>query len=302
MKILFLGTPLYASRHLEALLSAGHMVIGVITQPDKPAGRGLRMVHSPVKDLALKNKIPVFESLKDFPFDRLTPDIGIVVAYGGLIKKKFLDLIPFGYYNIHPSLLPKYRGAAPINRALENGEKMTGVSLFKLTEKLDAGPIVLQVEISVDYFETFDSLENRMIEAGKKILCDFLKNPESFELREQDHSRASYAPKITPADLFVDFRKDSETVKNKIRAYDSRPGARTFFHGEQVKLFGAVAIEKCHSGEPGTIVHIDDKGAYVTTSDGIIVISQIQFPSKKKMSFLSALNGRMLRVKDRFQS
>lgn len=167
MRIIFLGTPEYASKHLEVLLESGFNVVAVVTQPDRPVGRGLRISSSPVKVLALKSKLPVFERLKDLPFDSLKPDIGIVVAYGALIKEKYLDLLPLGFYNVHPSLLPRYRGAAPIQRAIENGEKITGVTLFKLTKELDAGPIASQVSVSIDEYENFDSLEKKLIEIAK---------------------------------------------------------------------------------------------------------------------------------------
>lgn len=301
MRIIFLGTPEYASKHLEALLDSGFDVIGVVTQPDRPVGRGRRIASSPVKDFALKRKLPVFEKMKDVPFDALKPDIGIVVAYGALIKEKYLDLLPRGFYNVHPSLLPKYRGAAPIQRAIENGEKVTGVTLFKLTKELDSGPIALQVPVNISDYENFDSLENRLIEVGKRILVDFLTNPGPFSLVPQDHSQATYAPKITVQDTIVSFDKGAEQVKDKIRAYDSQPGARAVLNKETVKIFGVKRIEKIkHDMIPGTIVHIDNEGGHIATIDGIVVVSQIQFPSRKRISFLAAMNGRLIKIGDRF--
>lgn len=301
MKIIFLGTPEYASKHLEALLESGHKVIGVVTQPDRPVGRGQRISSSPVKEVALKAGLPVFEKLRDVPFDSLKPDIGIVVAYGALIKEKYLDLLPLGFYNIHPSLLPKYRGAAPIQRAIENGEKITGVTLFKLTKELDAGPIVAQTRITIGEYENFDSLENRLIQTGKRLLIDFLKNPESFPLVPQDESQATYAPKIVSQDTIVSFDKSTEQVKNKIRAYDSQPGARAVLKNEFVKIFTVKKIERNeHNTLPGTIVCIDSEGGHITAADGIVVVSQIQFPSRKKVSFLAAMNGRLIKIGDRF--
>ncbi|WP_041081961.1 methionyl-tRNA formyltransferase [Thermotoga profunda] len=301
MKIIFLGTPEYASKHLEALLESNYDIVGVVTQPDRPAGRGQRLLPSPVKEIALRANLPVFEKMKDIPFDSLKPDIGIVVAYGALIKEKYLNLLPLGFYNVHPSLLPKYRGAAPIQRAIENGEKVTGVTLFKLTKELDAGPIAAQISVTIDEYENFDSLETKLIKVGEKLLKDFLKDPTSFSLVPQDESQATYAPKITAQDIVVDFNKSTEEVKNKIRAYDSRPGARTTLRGEFVKVFGVRKTDKTKYNEvPGTIVYIDHEGGHVTTVDGIVVISQIQFPSKKKVSFLEAMNGRLIKIKDRF--
>ncbi len=302
MKIIFFGTPEYASKHLEALLESGHDIVGVVTQPDRPSGRGQKVLSSPVKEVALKAKIPVFEKIKDVPFDTLKADIGIVVAYGALIKEKYLQLLPMGFYNIHPSLLPKYRGAAPIHRALENGEKITGVTLFKLTKELDAGPIAVQLEIKVDEYENFDSVEKKLIQLGKKILIDFLKDPESFVLKNQDESQATYASKITAQDLIIDFNKSAEQVKNKIRAYDSQPGARAIFGNQFVKIFGVKRIEKFdHNEVPGTVIRIDNEGGHIATVDGSVVVSQIQFPSRKKITFLEAMNGRLIKAKDRFE-
>jgi len=301
MRIIFLGTPEYASKHLETILEYGYNVVGVVTQPDKPSGRGQKTVHSPTKEVAIKRGLAVFERLKDVPIDLLKPDIGIVVAYGALIKEKYLNLLPFGFYNVHPSLLPKYRGAAPIQRALENGEKVTGITIFKLSRELDAGPVAVQIPVTVEEYENFDRLESRLIEIGKNALVDFLSRPESFPLEPQDESQATYAPKITSQDLVIDFSKSAKEVKDKIRAYDSYPGARVLFNGVPVKIFGVKRIEKVEIKEqPGTILHVDGDGGYISTADGIVIVSELQFPSRKRITFLSALNGRLIKVKDRF--
>ncbi len=301
MKILFLGTPDYSAKHLDALLKEGFEVVGVITQPDKPRGRGLKPNPSAVKTLAMERGLPIFEKLGEFPFDELNPDVGIVVAYGALIKKQYLDALPLGFYNVHPSLLPKYRGAAPIQRALENGEKVTGVTIFKLTEKLDAGPIAQQQSVEIEPFENFGQLEQKLIKIGCNLLIEVLKNIDNIKLLPQDDALATYAPKITTQDLFIDFFGDVLKVKDKIRAYDPQPGARAILNGEVVKLFGVVKIEQDVMDDPGKILKIDEIGAYVSTRNGVVVISDVQFPSKKRMKFSSALNGRLLKVGDRLQ-
>ncbi|MCS7174449.1 methionyl-tRNA formyltransferase [Pseudothermotoga sp.] len=298
MKVLFLGTPNFAAEHLKALLENYVNVVAVVTQPDKPAGRGLKPTPSPVKLLAKKAAIPVYEQLKLVPFEMLKPDICIVVAYGRIISKHYLDMLPF--YNVHPSLLPEYRGAAPIQRAIENGEKITGVTIFKLTEQLDAGPIAMQESLKIGEFETFDEVEAKLVELGCKMLIDFLKDPFSHPLTPQDESRASYAPKIEEKDLLVDFSRPVEKVKDKIRAYDSKPGARAVLNGVYVKIFGAKSIERCETDEPGVIAHINHDGALVTTSSGLVLVSHIQFPGKRKMKFSEAFNGRLLKINDRF--
>ncbi|MEJ5228770.1 MAG: methionyl-tRNA formyltransferase [Pseudothermotoga sp.] len=301
MRIIFLGTPEFASRHLEAILDCGYDVVAVVTQPDKPFGRGQKIAHSPTKELAMRRGLAVFERLRDVPFDQLKADIGIVVAYGALIKEKYLNMLPLGFYNVHPSLLPKYRGAAPIQRALENGEKTTGITIFKLSKELDAGPVALQIPVTVDDYENFDLLEARLIEVGKTTLIEFLRKPESFTPKPQDESQATYAPKITSQDLVIDFSKSAKEVKDKIRAYDSYPGARVLFNGVPVKIFGVRRIESGETKEePGTILHVDRDGGYISTADGIVVVLELQFPSKKRITFLSALNGRLIKIKDRF--
>lgn len=298
MRILFLGTPHFAAKHLETLLKEGLDVVAVVTQADKPFGRGLRLTPSPVKVLAQQAKIPVYEQLKQVPFDVLNIDICIVVAYGKIIPRKYLDMLAF--YNVHPSLLPKYRGAAPIQRAIENGEKSTGVTIFKLTDQLDAGPIVMQESVEIEEFETFDEVEAKLLNLGCQMLVEFLKNPFSHDLVPQDESQASYAPKIEEKDLLVDFAQPAERVKDKIRAYDSRPGARTFLNGQCVKLFGVRAIEPCSTNVPGTVIRINRDGAFVATSTGLVLISHVQFPGKRRMTFFEAYNGRLIKINDRF--
>jgi len=298
MRILFLGTPHFAAKHLETLLKEGLDVVAVVTQADKPFGRGLRLTPSPVKVLAQQAKIPVYEQLKQVPFDVLNIDICIVVAYGKIIPRKYLDMLPF--YNVHPSLLPKYRGAAPIQRAIENGEESTGVTIFKLTDQLDAGPIVMQESVEIEEFETFDEVEAKLLNLGCQMLVEFLKDPFSHDLVPQDESQASYAPKIEEKDLLVDFAQPAERVKDKIRAYDSRPGARTFLNGQCVKLFGVRAIEPCSTNVPGTVIRINRDGAFVATSTGLVLISHVQFPGKRKMTFFEAYNGRLIKINDRF--
>ncbi|HBT38866.1 MAG TPA: methionyl-tRNA formyltransferase, partial [Pseudothermotoga sp.] len=287
-----------AAKHLEALLKEGMDVAAVVTQADKPFGRGLRPTPSPVKALAQQARIPVYERLKQVPFDVLNIDICIVVAYGKIIPRKYLDMLPF--YNVHPSLLPKYRGAAPIQRAIENGEKSTGVTIFKLTEQLDAGPIAMQESVRIEEFETFDEVEAKLVNLGCRMLVEFLKDPFSHDLVPQDESQASYAPKIEEKDLLIDFAQPAERVKDKIRAYDSKPGARTFLNGQCVKLFGVRAIEPCSTDVPGTVIRINRDGAFVTTSTGLVLISHVQFPGKRRMTFLEAFNGRLIRINDRF--
>jgi methionyl-tRNA formyltransferase len=302
------GTPEFAAEILEHLIKNGFNVVGVVTQPDKPRGRGRKVAPTPVKAVAEKHEVPFIqpESINKkeaLEFLRsVRPDVIIVASYGKILGEKVLSLPRLGCYNIHPSLLPKYRGASPIQRVLENGEERTGVTIYKMVRELDAGPIALQREISIDPFETFDQLEKRLIELSKEMSIEFLEKLKvgDIELKEQDHSRATYAPMIKKEDLIVDFSKDAESVKNKIRAYDSRPGARAFLGNVEVKLFGVTAIDSS-GDEPGLINYIDREGAWIGTGDGKVKVRYIQFPGKKKMTFWEAKNGRLIIEGMRFE-
>jgi len=301
LRIVFVGTPEFAAEILEHLIKNGFNVVGVVTQPDKPRGRGRKVEPTPVKVVAEKHRVPFIqpESINKkeaLEFLRsVGPDVIIVASYGKILGEKVLSLPSLGCYNIHPSLLPKYRGASPIQRVLENGEERTGVTIYKMVRELDAGPIALQREISIDPFETFDQLEKRLIELSKEMSIEFLEKLKvgDIELKEQDHSRATYAPMIKKEDLIVDFSKDAESVKNKIRAYDSRPGARAFLGNDEVKLFGVTAIDSS-GDEPGLIHYIDREGAWIGTGKGMVKVKYLQLPGKKKLTFWELRNGRLI--------
>ncbi|SHH30316.1 methionyl-tRNA formyltransferase [Thermosipho atlanticus] len=302
MKIIFLGTPDFASEHLEYLLRNNFNVVAVISQPDKPKGRGKKILPTPVKELALKYGIPVFqpkslnkEGLKII--EEYKPDIGIVVAYGKLLKSPFLDAIPF--YNVHASLLPKYRGAAPIQRALENGEKRTGITIFKIGVGMDDGPIAIQKEIVVGEYETFGQLYVKLLEVGKKTLEKFLKNYPTKLVPQ--NGEPTFAPKISKEDLNVNFSDSCLKVKNKIRAYDPVPGVKAILNGKIVKLFGVFYFEQANINKPGEVLEIKEEGAIVGCSDGVVGIRNIQFPGKKKITFMEAKNGKLLKVGDVFE-
>ncbi len=303
IRILFLGTPDFAATHLKFLVENNFNVVGVISQADKPKGRGQKLLPTPVKEIALNYGLRVYQSksLKTEGFEiikELKPDIGIVVAYGRILKKPFLDLIPF--FNIHASILPKYRGAAPIQRAIENGEKETGITIFKISEGLDDGDVALTKSVEINECETFEQVYEKLQTLGCSALKEFLEN-YPVPLIPQDHSKATYAPKIEKEDLKVDFSKSVIEVRNKIRAYDPLPGARAIFNlkGEdvEVKLFGACEIlEKV--GSAGEILEIKKEGAIVGTGDSSLVIKYIQLPSKSKNDFYSLKNGGIIKEGD----
>jgi len=303
LRILFLGTPEFAASHLEFLLKKGYNVVAVISQADKPRGRGQRLLPTPVKEIALRYNIPVFQpkSLTKEGMEiieKFKPDIGIVVAYGRLLKNPFLSAIPF--YNIHTSLLPKYRGAAPMQRSLEAGEKVTGVTIFKISEGMDDGDIAMQKAFEVGECETLGEVYEKMIKHGTELLDEFLKS-YPVPLIRQDHSQATYAPKIEKEDFYVDFSQSAEAVRNKIRAYDPIPGAKAILNGFEIKLFGACEIEdigneKLSNTLPGTIISIDKiRGALVRCKDRSLWIKYVQFPGKNKFEFYAAKNGGLVK-------
>ncbi|MFN4224269.1 MAG: methionyl-tRNA formyltransferase [Fervidobacterium nodosum] len=301
MRILFMGTPEFAASYLDFLIQKKFNVVAVISQKDKPRGRGQKLLPTPVKEVAQKYGIPVFQPSKLNEegleiIENYRPDIGIVVAYGRLLRKPFLDAIPL--YNVHTSLLPKYRGPAPMQRAIENGERVTGVTIFKISEGMDEGDIALQRAFELEECEPFGSVYEKFIKYGTELLQEFLRN-YPVTLTPQDHSKATYAPKIEKKDLYVDFSKPAVEVRNKIRAYDPTPGVRTFLNDIEVKLYGACEIENNSQEniEPGTVLRIEKQSGdgVIKTIDGLLHIKYIQFPGKNKITFISAKNGGLIK-------
>ncbi|GAB6190066.1 methionyl-tRNA formyltransferase [Marinitoga arctica] len=305
MKIVFMGTPDFAAIHLKKLIKNNFNVIGVFSQPDKPKGRGKKVIPTPVKIIAQEYNLPVFqpksinlksgfESLKN-----LNPDIIITVAYGKILKEKVINLPKYGCWNVHASLLPKYRGAAPIQRAIENGETKTGISIFKIVEELDAGPIAYIKETPIYLEDNFETLYNRLASLGSDVLIEFLRNFNTFtkNLIYQNDKEATYANKITIEDTYINWHETNEKVFNKIRAYDPIPGAKSEFNGQIIKLFD-VSLNNLQNDIPGKILKIDKNGAIISTGHGTIRVKKIQFPGKKVMNFFDAFNGRKINIGD----
>lgn len=302
MRIVFMGTPDFAAHHLKALVEDGWNVTGVFSQPDKPKGRGRKVKPTPVKNTALNYGLKVYQPrsvnknegflyLKD-----CNPDLIITVAYGKLLKPKVFELPKLGTYNIHASLLPKYRGAAPIQRTLENGEKETGITIFKIDEGMDSGPIALQKRIEITDTDTFGTLHNRLAVLGVKSLLEFLKllKTDQVELKEQDDEKATFAPKIEKNDTIIDsFNRNWRIIFNKIRAFDPVPGVITKLDGEKLKLFKA-SIKEGSPSSPGEIVSVTKRGMIVSCKDGLINVAEIQFAGKKRMSPWQAKAGRLI--------
>ena len=312
-RIVFMGTPEFGGIVLEELIKNGYNVIGVFSQPDKPKGRGRKVEPTYVKSIALKYGIPVFQPKsvsKGEGFEtlvKLNPNIIITAAFGKILRKNVLEYPEKGCWNVHASLLPKYRGAAPIQRAIENGEKETGITIYKMAEALDAGDIAIQKAIPIDINDNLGAVYNKLVVLAKEIIIEFLEKFDSLTLVSQDDSLATYAEKITSEDLKVNFNWDAIKVHNKIRAYDPIPGVSCEIRGEIVKLFGSELVENYSKKEEipyenGTIFDKDNTGIYVKCENGIVKIKEIQFPNKRKITTIDAINGRKLNIGDRFVS
>ncbi|MGY4686244.1 methionyl-tRNA formyltransferase [Petrotoga sp. DB-2] len=309
-KIVFMGTPDFGAEVLEELINNNFNVVGVFSQPDRPKGRGKKLQPTPVKEVALKYNVPVFQPKsvnKGEGFDflkELNPDIIITAAFGKILRKNVLKLPPKGCWNVHASLLPKYRGAAPIQRAIENGENETGITIFKMVEALDAGDIAIQKRISIEINDNYGIVYEKLLLLAKEIVLEFLNSFDQLTLKPQNEEEASYAEKITKGDLIVDFNNDTIKVHNKIRAYDPYPGVRSVYEKEEVKIFGSEfspdLLSTENKEEPGTIIDIEKDGILVKCRDGAVKIKEIQFPGRKKITTIDAINGKKLKVSTHF--
>ncbi len=270
LRILFLGTPEFALRTLDAVLGSPHEVVGIVTQPDRPRGRGQRLAPPPVKVRGEAAGLPVFqpERLKDEglldALRQLRPDLGVVAAYGRLIPRVLLDLPRLGMVNVHASLLPKYRGAAPIARAIMDGARETGVTIMRVVEALDAGPMLAASRTPIDPDETGETLERRLGEIGAQLLVETLDPIERGHAVEtpQDDGQATYAPRILKADGLIDWEAPAGAIHDKVRALVPWPHAFTFLEGwcERLDVLGNILVRG--RGQPGVIAQPGAGGAF----------------------------------------
>lgn len=301
MKIVYMGTPDFAVPALAALVDAGYEVAGVVTQPDKPKGRGKTLVPTPVKEEALKHGIPVYQPRKvrepEFveTLKEMEPDIIIVAAFGQIIPKEILDMPKFGCINIHASLLPKYRGAAPIQQAVINGDKEAGVTIMKMGTGLDTGDMISQASVLLTKDETGGSLFDRLADLGAGLLVKTL--PSIFDRTavyepQPEESPTPYAGMITKQMGLLDFHKNAEELERLIRGMDPWPSAYTFLNGKSLKVWKA-AVEQKASGqeEPGTVTGTDKEGIYVTCGQDSLILKEIQLEGKKRMDAAAFLRG-----------
>ena len=301
MKIVFMGTPDFAVPSLHALTEAGYAVAAVVTQPDKPKGRGKTLLPTPVKEEAVMHDIPVYqpEKVRNNPefleiLKEINPDIIVVAAYGQIIPKEILELPKFGCINIHASLLPKYRGAAPIQQAVIDGEKVSGVTIQQMGEGLDTGDMISKIVIPISPTETGGSLFGKLAQAGADLLIKTLPSIEQgtaeFE-KQPEESPTPYAAMITKQMGLMDFRKSAEELERLVRGLNPWPSAYTSLDGKTMKVWEADVLDAQSKEEPGTIVEVNKKEIIVATGSNDLALHEIQLAGKKRMQVQAFLLG-----------
>lgn len=309
MRILFMGTPDFAVNSFNALCDHGRFdVIGAITQPDKPKGRGYTLTPPPVKVAAVARRIPVFqpETLRDGAFltllTELCPDLIAVVAYGKILPESVLNFPKYGCVNLHGSLLPKYRGAAPMQRAILDGESETGVTTMFMAKGLDTGDMLEKAVLPIGIDDTFETVHDALAEIGAKLLVSTVEKLEAGVLTPvpQDESQSSYAAKIEKADCLLDFSKDALSVHNKIRALSPIPLSFTHLGGRLLKIVRSSLIDPdTKFGEPGVVFSLEGGRIAVACGSGAIAIESVLPEGKGKMSARDFINGRRIAIGDR---
>lgn len=309
MKILFMGTPDFAKESLQKLYDQQYEICGVVTPPDRPKGRGMKRIACPVKEFALEKELLFFqpEKLKEIKEEifALQPDMIVVVSYGKFLPKSILQIPKYGCLNVHPSLLPKYRGSAPIQWAIINGDKMTGTTIMKMNEKMDAGDIILQEEVEIEENETTGELWNRLSKISSELLVKAIQQIENGSVAFIKQSENdTIAPMITKDMAKIDWEKQgSLEIKNLIRGLNPFLGAYSILDQKKIKFWKVAIVQEETSSpvEPGTVILSDaKKGLQIKTKDGAITILEIQGENAKKMSISEFLRGNKVQVGEKF--
>lgn len=298
MRIIFAGTPEFAAQHLQALLDAGRQVVAVYTQPDRPAGRGQKLMPSPVKQLALQHGLPVYQpqTLRDpiaqAELAALQPDLMVVVAYGLILPQVVLDTPRLGCINSHASLLPRWRGAAPIQRAIEAGDASSGVTVMQMEAGLDTGPMLLKVSTTITAEDTGGSLHDRLATLGSAAVVEAVGKLAAGELQGevQDDSLATYAHKLNKDEARLDWSRPAVELERLIRAFNPWPICHSTLNGDALKVHAAQLGEG--SGQPGTILAADKTGLTVACGQGALRLTRLQLPGGKPLSFTDLYNSR----------
>ncbi|MBD5459770.1 MAG: methionyl-tRNA formyltransferase [Lachnospiraceae bacterium] len=318
MKIVYMGTPDFSVGALEALIRAGHEITAVVTQPDRPRGRGTSgkqdqsMQYSPVKTCALAHGIPVFqperikrpeavERLREF-----LADVYVVAAFGQLLSKEILEIPRLGCINIHASLLPRYRGASPIQQAVIDGEEKTGITIMQMNEGMDTGDILYQKEILIAPKETGASLFNKLAALGAEAIVEALLLLEEGKLKPvvQDESRATHVKMITKAQGRIDWRQSAEVIERLVRGMNAWPSAYTFWRGRQIKVWEAEVVRPGPgdaAGKPGEVIRVEQDAVMVMTGEGVLRILELQLEGKRRMKTRDFLLGYKIECGESFQ-
>ena len=299
LRIIFAGTPDFAAHHLQALIDSRHQLISVYTQPDRPSGRGKKLSASPVKQLADRYQLPVFQpvSLKGLDDQRelqeQQADIMVVVAYGLILPPAILQAPRYGCINVHASLLPRWRGAAPIQRAIAAGDRETGITIMQMDSGLDTGPMLSTVQCAIDDIDTSASLHDKLLTLGPPALLKALDCIDKLQPTMQNDGQATYAAKISKREAMIDWSQPAELIERLIRAFNPFPIAFTVHQNQRFKIHKAEIYAETISikSPPGTVLKIDAQGILIACGKGAINVLQLQLPGKKAMSVRQLLNG-----------
>lgn len=300
LKIVFAGTPEFAEKHLKALVEAGFNIKAVYTQPDRKAQRGQKLQISPVKRLAIANNLPIYQpkSLRNeesqTELASLEPDLLIVVAYGLILPQKVLEIPRLGCINVHGSILPRWRGAAPIHRAIEAGDSFTGITTMQMDAGLDTGAMLLKNQIAIDKDDTTTSLSAKLADLGAKTLIETLENLENITPVEQSDIGVCYAHKISKEELKLDFNKTAVELERQIRAFDSLGAFLEIQNAdklERIKIIKAKVIQENHKHPAGKILQVNKNGISIATAENILQITELKPQGKQAMNILSFING-----------
>lgn len=299
MRLVFAGTPDFAATALKALIAAGHTIVGVYSQPDRPAGRGRKLQPSPVKQVALDHEIPVFqpETLKTPEAQQqladLNPEVMIVAAYGLILPKAVLDIPTHGCLNIHASLLPRWRGAAPIQRAIAAGDTETGITIMQMDEGLDTGAMLLKSLTAIDNSDTGGSLHDRLAELGGNAIIKALELLQKGELtgEPQNDDLACYASKLSKTEGHIDWTADATAIERLVRAFNPWPGTYTDLGDQRIRIHEARALVTTSDGLPGTVVQRDRAGIDIACGTGTLRITRLQLPGSRAQSVNDLING-----------
>ena len=306
MQIIFAGTPEFAAETLTALLTTEHEICAVYTQPDRPSGRGRKLTASPVKKLALEHNIPVEQPLNFKQEDskqllaKYHADLMIVVAYGLLLPQQVLDMPRLGCINIHASLLPRWRGAAPIQRAILAGDAETGVCIMKMEAGLDTGPVLARSICPINEDDTAQILHDRLAVLGSQLLLETLPNlvEQQANAEQQDERKSNYASKLQKAEASINWQHSALEISRQIHAFNPWPIAQTLWQGKVFRIWNATPLTQQHSAAAGDVIAVSQEGIDVATGLGVLRLQQIQVPGKRAMPVTDFLNANSMNIGD----